>query len=69
MTDHGSDHLHRLYLAYRGLCDHVREVHGIDAPGTAGQVEAVHQRAHAREGTPWHSDAWRLPEPSQETRP
>ena len=38
---------------------HVLEVHGIDAPGSASTIEAVHQQAHRREGTDWHP-AWHL---------
>ena len=57
----------RLRAAYAALCAHVRDVHGIDAVGTASQVEAQHQQAHAREATPWHADAWRTPDPARET--
>lgn len=57
----------RLRAAYAALCAHVRDVHGIDAVGTASQVEAQHQQAHAREATPWHADAWRPPAPARET--
>ena len=38
---------------------HVLEVHGIDAPGGASTIEAIHQRAHTTEGTDWHP-AWTL---------
>lgn len=39
---------------------HVRDVHGVDRIcGSATWAEIHHQRAHRREGTPWH-DAWTL---------
>lgn len=60
MTERDWEHIARLRAAYFELCAHVRDVHGIDASGTAGQVEAVHQLAHAREATRWHTDAWKL---------
>ena len=53
--------LERLRIAYFGLCAHVRDVHGVDPCGSASQVEVQHQAAHAREGSRWHPDAWRLP--------
>ncbi|MGH3519066.1 MAG: hypothetical protein ACRDQ7_16920 [Haloechinothrix sp.] len=54
--------LDRLRAACFALCAHVRDVHGVYPSGSASQVEAQHQAAHAREGTPWHPDAWRLPD-------
>ena len=54
--------LERLRAAYFALCAHVQDTHGVFPSGSAGQVEAQHQAAHAREGTPWHPDAWRPPE-------
>ena len=60
------DYLRRLQRAYRRLCEHVEQEHDTRAVGTAGQVEAAHQRAHTREGTPWHSDAWWLEPPAEE---
>ncbi len=58
--------LQRLQACYRQLWLHVRDVHGIDAGGTAGQIEAVHRYAHRREATPWH-DAWTMPDSQQAT--
>ena len=63
MSDH--DHIADLHATYFALCAHVRDVHGIHAVGTAGQIEAAHQRAHTREGTRWHLDAWQLPDPDR----
>lgn len=57
----------RARTAYFGLCDHVRDVHGVTCHGNAGQVEQAHRRAHAAEGTDSH-DAWRLPEPGEVLR-
>lgn len=60
--------LERLHAAYRGLCAHLRDVHGIQPPpGSASHLEADHQAAHRRENTRWHTDAWRLPDDDQET--
>ena len=52
-----------LRACYRALWHHVNHDHGLRAEGTAGQIEAVHTRAHRREATPWH-DAWTLPRPA-----
>ncbi len=61
--------LERLRAAYFSLCAHLRETHGVEpCVGTAGQVEAQHQRAHADEGSSWHLDAWRLPADKHEPR-
>lgn len=56
--------LARLQAAYRALCAHLRDVHHVE-PGidSASHLEAQHRAAHAREATPWHPDAWRLPDP------
>jgi hypothetical protein len=52
-----------LRACYNALWRHVNEDHGLAVEGTAGQIEAVHMRAHRREGTAWH-DAWTLPHPT-----
>ena len=57
-----------LHACYTALRRHVTEHHGLRAEGTAGQIEAVHRRAHRREGTPWH-DAWTLPRPPSPDTP
>lgn len=49
--------LQRLQAGYRALWRHVRDTHGIDVPGSAGTIEAVHVAVHERDGTAWH-DAW-----------
>lgn len=50
---------------------HLLDVHGINAGGSASHIEAAHQAAHRREGTPWHP-AWNLDdlasEPKEEGR-
>lgn len=68
MTTHNHDNdIARLRTAYFGLCDHVRDAHGIVVHGSANTVEAAHMRAHRTEGTAWHN-AWRLPEPGEMLR-
>jgi len=55
------DDLARYQAAYFALCAHLREAHDTTPCGNANQVEAAHRAAHAREHTPWHADAYRLP--------
>lgn len=58
-----SDELARLRAAYDGLRAHLRGVHDVEPrPVSASHLEMDHKAAHRREHTPWHLDAWRLPD-------
>lgn len=64
-----SAELARLEAAYNALCAHLRDIHGVDPrPVSASHLEVDHQAAHRREGTPWHTDAWRLPDDEDDER-
>jgi hypothetical protein len=56
--------LNWLRACYEALWHHVNHDHGLRAEGTAGQIEAVHMRAHRYQGSAWH-DAWTLPRPAE----
>ncbi len=55
-----------LTACYNQLRVHVRDVHDVDCYGTAGQIEAVHHRAHRTDGSAWH-DAWTMPPPHHDS--